>query len=287
MPDKCRLVMVGDWGSGLPRARKVAQEMRKFVQESLAAGIECHVIHLGDVYYSGFEYEYKKRFLPFWPVEPGEEDRVGSWSLNGNHDMYSGGHAYYGTLLADFRFSRQSRSSFFRLANDNWQFIGLDTAYDDNGLKDPQATWLAQTIANNPQRSILLTHHQFYSAYEDGPAVGQVLREKLGPLLDGNRIFGAIWGHEHRCILHSRHGGLEYGRLIGHGGVPVYMTHADGDQYSPPATFEDRRYLGSGLEHWAYMGFAVLDLDGPTIRERYLDEDGSLRREETIAPGEA
>lgn len=284
MADRCRLVIVGDWGSGLPRAQKVGREMRKFVEESLAAGTECHVLHLGDVYYSGFDYEYRKRFLPYWPVNPGEEDRVGSWSLNGNHDMYSGGHGFFGTLLADERFAKQAKSSFFRLANNNWQFVGLDTAYDDNGLKDPQAVWLAETLAKNPQRAVLLTHHQFFSAYEDAPSVGQVLRDKLGHLLTERRIFGAIWGHEHRCVLHAPHGNLEYSRLVGNGGVPVYMTHADSDGYADPAIFEDRRYLGSGLEQWAYMGFAVIDLDGGTLRAKYVDEDGFVCREETVAP---
>ena len=287
MASKCRLVMVGDWGSGLPRAQKVANQMRKLVEEAMAAGTECHVIHLGDVYYSGFDYEYRKRFLPYWPVRSGEESRVGSWSLNGNHDMYSGGHAYYGTLLEDPRFARQARSSFFRLSNENWQFVGLDTAYDDNGLRDPQATWLAETFAKNPQRAVLLTHHQFFSAYEDEPSVGKVLHEKLGPLLAGGRIFGAIWGHEHRCVLHTAHDGLEYARLVGHGGVPVYMTHERDDQYPSPAIFEDRRYIPSGLERWAYMGFVVIDLEGRAMRERYLDEDGVLCRDETILAGAA
>ncbi len=288
MANRCRLVMVGDWGSGLPRAQKVATEMRKYVKECLDQGIECHVIHLGDVYYSGFEYEYKKRFLPYWPVEPGEQDRVGSWSLNGNHDMYSGGHAYFGTLLADPRFERQKKSSFFRLANANWQFIGLDTAYEDNGLKDPQATWLAGVLAKNSQRAVVLTHHQFFSAYEDSPSVGEILRQKLEPLLSESRVFGAIWGHEHRCVVHEPHADLEYARLVGNGGVPVYMTHREDEPYSSPVTFEDRRlFLENGLEKWAYMGFAVFDIDGKAMKAKYVDENGSVRHEEGVDAGNA
>jgi hypothetical protein len=62
--ERCRLVMVGDWGSGLPRARATADAMRAFIDECLADGTDCHVIHLGDVYYSGWDWEYRKRFLP-------------------------------------------------------------------------------------------------------------------------------------------------------------------------------------------------------------------------------
>lgn len=282
LADRCRLVMVGDWGSGLPRAQKVAREMRKYVEESIKDDVECHVVHLGDVYYSGWEYEYRKRFLRYWPVKTEERDKVGSWSLNGNHDMYSGGHAYYGTLLADPRFAKQAKSSFFRLANAAWQIIGLDTAYDDNGLKDPQAAWLADTLARNDQRAILLTHHQFFSVYENAPSVGRALTEKLGPLLSDNRIYGAVWGHEHRCVLHAAHGGLQFARLLGNGGVPVYMTHDPAAAYPSPAIYEDRRYLPSGLERWAYMGFAVIDLDARSLRARYIDEFGWKYREENV-----
>jgi 3',5'-cyclic AMP phosphodiesterase CpdA len=274
--------MVGDWGSGLPRAQKVATQMRKFVAQSLAEGGDCHVIHLGDVYYSGYEYEYQERFLKHWPVSCGEQNRVGSWSLNGNHDMYTGGYHFYDTLLANDRFAAQGRSSFFRLFNTHWQFIGLDTAYEDNDLRKPQAGWVAATLEGSKRRTILLTHHQFFRAYENAWSVGQALNAKLWPLLNADKIYGAIWGHEHRCIIHAAHKNLTFARLVGHGGVPVYMLHGKDDPYPLPATFEDRRYLQKGLERWAYMGFAVFDLDGPMMKVRYLDENGDLQHEETI-----
>jgi Calcineurin-like phosphoesterase len=282
MNDRCRIVMVGDWGSGILRAQKTARAMRVYVEECLKSGIECHVIHLGDVYYSGWDYEVRDRFLRYWPVKPGEEEEVGSWSLNGNHDMYSGGYAYFDTLLADARFRRQNRSSFFRLFSSHWQFLGLDTAWDDNGLKDPQSSWVENVVAHNPQRTMLLTHHQLFSAYENTPDVGQVMRQKLGDVLDAGKIDAAIWGHEHRCVLHNPYGRVRYGRLVGHGGVPVYMTQAADSPYPEPATYEDRRYIQSGLERWAYMGFAVLDLDSDRLEVRYVDENGRLDKSETF-----
>ena len=51
--NRARLVLVGDWGTGLPRARSVADQMRRVIEQGLAAGLDQHVIHLGDVYYSG------------------------------------------------------------------------------------------------------------------------------------------------------------------------------------------------------------------------------------------
>ena len=116
--------------------------------------------------------------------------------------MYSGGHGYFGTLLADARFARQGRTSFFRLFNNHWQILGLDTAWDDDGLKDPQASWVASMVADNPQRTMIMTHRQLFSPYENGDGVKK-LKTKIGGLLNAGKIKAAIRGHEHRCILHK------------------------------------------------------------------------------------
>jgi hypothetical protein len=196
--------------------------------------------------------------------------------------MYSGGHAYFDHLLKDARFYRQEQRSFFRLANDHWQILGLDTAWDDNGLKDPQAAWVSTILDQSRQKAIMLTHHQLFSAYEDGPDVGRVLQEKLGSILQAERITAAFWGHEHRCITYAPTSGVKHARLIGHGGVPTYMTHAENDPFPAPATYEYRQYIRKGLEYWALFGFAVLDFDAAMIRVRYVDENGSNHMQEII-----
>jgi len=280
--ERARVIIVGDWGSGIPRAQLVAAAMRTAVEQAQRESRDVQVIHLGDVYYSGWEFEYRERFLPYWPVKPEEADRIGSWSLNGNHDMYSGGHAYFDVLLKDARFRKQGQASFFRLHNQNWQLIGLDTSWDDNGLKDPQDGWVKQTLEQNQQKAILLTHHQLFSAYDSGPATGKVLGQKLGPVFDKKQIHTWFWGHEHRFIIYDPTPEVQNARLLGHGGVPVYMTHKDSDPYVKPAVFEDRRFIPSGLEHWAMFGFAILDIEGPAINVSYVDEKGTTVKSETI-----
>jgi hypothetical protein len=278
--DQARLVIVGDWGSGVPRARKVAREMRKVLDEGLAAGREQHAIHLGDVYYSGWEYEYRDRFHAWWPVEPGEAARIPSWNLNGNHDMYSGGHAFFDYALKDQRFARQQGSSRFSLRNDHWTILGLDTAWDEHDLHGDQAAWAQGMLEGAPGKGMLLSHHQIFSAYEKGE---NKLIEKIRPVLKTGRVRSWLWGHEHRCVLYDPTENVEYARCVGHGGVPVYMTHKESDPYPPPAAWEFRDFLQSGLERWALFGFAVLDLDGPKITVRYIDENGKENRREQIA----
>ena len=280
--DRARLVVVGDWGSGIPRARKVADQMRKVIDQGIETGREQHVVHLGDVYYSGWEYEYRDRFLKYWPVRNGEEDRVLSWNLNGNHDMYAGGHAFFGHALADPRFKRQEKSSWFSLRNDHWTILGLDTAWEDHGLQGNQAAWARQMLEGSPGKGLLLSHHQIFSSYEKGKQESTLL-QKIRPVLDTGRVRSWFWGHEHRCVLYKPYEKVEFARCIGHGGVPVYMTHGERDPYPPPGAYEYRGYFDKGLERWAWFGFAVLDFEGPEIRVRYIDENGVEHKNERIA----
>jgi hypothetical protein len=262
-----RLVILGDWGSGIPRAQNVAKEIRRIIEPDIGRR-EQHVIHLGDVYYSGFKREYDRNFLRYWPVQQGEP--VGSWSCNGNHDMYSGGHAYFGHLLADSRFRAQDRSSWFALENDDWQLLGLDTAYEDHALIDPQGAWVADKLREHKdRRTMLLSHHQLFSAYgSQGPKI----RDKLRGPLDSGRITAWFWGHEHRCVQYEDGTqGVGKARLVGHSGVPVY---AHREPVRPPAEFHYLESFPTALEEWAVMGFAVVELSGAHAEVRYFNEFG-------------
>ena len=282
--NNARLIVVGDWGSGLPRARRIAGEIRKTIDHGKETRIEQHVIHLGDVYYSGWKREYDERFLRDWPVRPEEANDITSWSLNANHDMYSGGHDYFDYLLADPRFTRHEHSSVFSLTNDHWQILGLDTGYEEGALCDPQPNWVREVLGAAPgKKSMVFSHHQLFSGYEKGsPAIARALE----PVLGAERPIDAwFWGHEHRCVFYGPHQNVRHARLIGHGGVPVYMLHRQDAPYPDPVTYEYRDYLvkSLGLEHFALFGFAVLDFAGSKIMARYIDEKGREHKREQIA----
>ena len=279
--DQARVLLVGDWGTGLPRAREVSGKMRRFIEEGKASNLEVHVIHLGDVYYAGWEREYRKRFLPHWPVKPAEADSIGSWCLNANHDMYSGGYGYFDFLLADGRFGRQQRSSYFELFNQHWQIIGLDSGWDAGDLKDPQSQWVETCVASSERKVMLLSHHPLFSVY-DPKCVGKEMGKKLRKTLQSKRVRGWFWGHEHRCMLYDDYLDVPFARCVGNGGVPVYMTHNVDDPYPAPGNYEYRGWIDKGLEPWALMGFAVLDFDGPAINIRYVNEYGNTHKAEVI-----
>lgn len=270
--NKARIFVVGDWGSGIERAQGIGRMMSEMIEKGGAQ--EQHVIHLGDVYYSGWGWEVDRRFLRYWPVQKERSDSISSWSLNGNHDMYSGGYGYFDRLLADPRFQRQQSASYFRLFNDNWQLLGLDTAYQDNTLEKLQTDWIRQQTVGSKCKTMLLSHHQPFTVYEkDSIKMDATLKN----VLHEGGIRAWLFGHEHRCILYNESLKIKYPRLIGHGGVPVYMSHRKNDPFDPPVAYEYRGFIEGGplgIEHWAPFGFAVLDFDNAKIGARYFYEDG-------------
>jgi hypothetical protein len=295
--DNARVVIVGDWGTGLPRAQEVAKFMAEEVSEALAEDREAHVIHLGDIYYSGLKGEVRRHVLApgMWPVSTEQASAgVTSWSLNGNHDMYSGGFGYFETLLGDERFSRQrspdgKATSFFRLRSPSWDFVALDTSWDTDVLssgfigvlQDPQAEFAQRVAGESARKLMLLSHHQLLSVY-DKEDLGPTLEEKLAPLLDGGRVTAWLWGHEHRCMGFEGAKQVKTSRCIGHGGVPVLMEHKPHEPIPSPGEWEERDFSEYHGDHWGRMGFAILDLAGPKIKVRYRNELGLTSRKETI-----
>jgi hypothetical protein len=275
---KARLVLMGDWASGVPRARNVAEQIKVQLNDPDVSNWERHVIHLGDTYYAGLGSEYRDHLGKLWPVAGSDAERIRSWCLNGNHDMYSGGRNLFEFLCADPRFTPQAGCTWFGLENEHWLIFGLDTAFESQGLKGdkgglaaPQAQWIMEKIAARPNKKIiLLSHHQPFSAWEgDSP----LLLQALDPLIKGPRPIDAwFWGHEHRCAVYKPAFNIRYPALIGHGGVPVYASSKEPKGHEVLAY--RTRSFSRFLEKYSYMGFAVLDLDGPKATVRYLDENG-------------
>ena len=120
------------------------------------------------------------------------------------------------------------------------------------------------------------------SAY-DQAALGPVLPARLGPVLGSGCVTAWWWGHEHRCMGFQPGQGVPFARCLGRGGVPVLQPHAPGDPVPVPGAWEDRSFLEDPAgNHWARLGFAVLDLDGSQMQVRYRDDTGAEIRSEVI-----
>lgn len=286
IPNEAQIGILGDWGTGLYGAPEITKTVRKGTAPTV-------LLHLGDIYYSGTDTEVRERFLDQWPAIPG----VISRALNSNHEMYSGGDAYFKTTLT--RFGQEG--SYFALQNTHWTLVGLDVAYKDHAIDDEQVNWLRQILAQAGERRVILfSHHQLYSHFESQgdklwghPGFGAILRSK--------RIFAWYWGHEHRCTLFEapdERFGL-YGRCIGHGGMPQSRRatrglsearepryakgewrrspaqKVDGNELPACVVLEGRNpYIKDEEEKFSPHGYAVLTLSGPRLTEQILDPTG-------------
>ena len=259
MSSHVTIALVADWGGGNDHAQAVAREIEK-LNPSI-------VIHLGDVYYVGAEKEVRQRFLQYWP---GSTDRGRSFALNSNHEMYSGGYAYFDITLKEFK----QGASYFCLENDNWRLIGLDTGYVEHDLTKDQFEWLSALLADGSgKKNVLFSHHQPFSAYESSGGGEERLQNWLGDFMTAGKIAGWYWGHEHLCVVYKRYMGIK-GRCIGNGCFPYDLPPTTPPLGGPKvewiSTRSDPKRPKRGIH-----GFALLTIDGPQMKASYIDETGS------------
>ncbi|MGD0470280.1 MAG: metallophosphoesterase [Terriglobales bacterium] len=282
LPPSAKVALLADWGGDNPAARHIASVAKK--QEPNIA------IHLGDIYYGGIESECET-FLQLWPFQtniqhPGIGIPPGSsFALNGNHEMYSGGQAYFDLVLKAFG----QPQPFFCLESERWRLIGLDTAYNGGRLKpsdasDPitrQWNWLIEILKKNDgKRNILLTHHQPVSAHTEEFNDSQPLREDVAALLategvSPDAIFGWFFGHEHRCALYKDSATQFNARLIGNECIPHQVqTENVADPGCTPIEKVNRRQTdpNSGAATSMFVNLSFLD-PSPELLIEYIDED--------------
>lgn len=278
--DKGKIAIVGDWGTNLYGAPVSAAAIRK-------AGNFEMVLHLGDIYYSGTVQETRERFLSVWPEGAGKVSRA----LNGNHEMYSGGYAYFDEILPAFN----QPSSYFAVQNEHFLLVGLDTAHTDHALDAQQVSWLNAVIAGAGKREVILfSHHQLFSRLD---AQGPMLQSALAGLFQKSAIGAWYWGHEHLCVIYDKHPTLNLlGRCIGHGGIPsprkyevvnapiqdaahgITWRRLDPTANSPQCfVLDGRNPLVPGEEDkFGPHGYLTLDFDGPALIERVHLPEGTV-----------
>jgi hypothetical protein len=274
-----RVAVLGDWGTNLYGAPVSAASIKR------SGGYEL-LLHLGDIYYSGTKTETQRRFLEAWPTSAGKVSRA----LNGNHEMYSGGFAYFEDILPKFK----QPSSYFALQNEHWLLVGLDTAHTDHALDRPQVAWLKSVVQKaGPRKVILFSHHQPFSRLDQQ---GPDLQAALADLFQKRAIAAWYWGHEHDCVIYDKHPtfGL-LGRCIGHGGIPsprkseVLDARADhslngiawmrlsasADAPSSLVLDGPNPLVKGEEEKFGPHGYLTLDFDGPDLIERVHLPDGT------------
>jgi hypothetical protein len=280
LPAKAQIAIVGDWGTG--------QDAAKLVLRQIANKKPDVVIHLGDVYYAGTQNEVNKYFLQPWKqILNLATNPIPTFSLAGNHDMYSGGVPYYQMIQQQLG----QPASYFCLRNADWQFVGMDTGYHDHNpaaggdgatyLQDTEVTWLTDKVNNAGGRStVLLSHHQLFTAYDtiDNNEINLRLYPQVAPLLPKVALW--VWGHEHDFVPYDAYKGLARSCCLGHGAFPVGEDETPHEPKYPdvPVTKgADGKNIRLGITGGVYNhGYAIIELDGPAGKVSYYqdsDED--------------
>ena len=187
--DTITIAIAGDWGTGTQEAETIADLM-------IATKPDL-TIHLGDVYYVGDAPEIQENCFGMptngfqgvkWP-----HGSQGSFSLNGNHEMYANGRPYFTTFLPTLGMQGDASgqlASFFCLETAQWRIVAIDTAYNSVGipilsqipvinsipfiggdchLEEALLTWLRTVVKPkaNPKATLLFSHHQYFTAFKD------------------------------------------------------------------------------------------------------------------------
>jgi len=307
--DHFRLSIAGDWGTGTDEAQKVMEQMSGqnpdftihlgdvyYVGDSPELKQHC----LGE---PGPNPKIK-------PVK-WKGGTKGSFALAGNHEMYALGTSYFQDFLPVLglwnpvsKMPQGQKASFFCLKNRYWKVVGLDTGYYSTGfssalsflriksiqwfrktkwlkpsckLPDDLLQWLPAALApeSEPgaplQGLILLSHHQYYSGFDDWYVTPA---EQLQPLIKDRTVLW-WWGHEHRMAVYDQFSttkGIKvFGRCIGHGGMPVSRGRTPDIKDCNCLFYDNRKYQNDEQIDVGYNGYVNMTFDGPKVQVDYLD----------------
>ncbi|SDG72583.1 metallophosphoesterase family protein [Chitinophaga filiformis] len=237
LPSDARVAIIGDWGTGLADAQALLVDI-----------IQRHnphcIIHLGDIYYSGTPEECVNNFSAIIKnaFDIAEKDPVPVFTIPGNHDYYSLGWGYYSMvygLNSEIGTAAFQPASYFCLRTEDggWQFLGMDTGYNDSNpadqadpfyagpwLQPNEIEWHQDKLNNFAGATILLSHHQLFSSnskingelsdFSALPAQNPYLYQTFLPYFP--KIAAWLWGHEHNFVMFENDLlGLSKGRLLG------------------------------------------------------------------------
>jgi hypothetical protein len=288
--------VIGDWGTGQDDAVQLLKVLITGVQAQYNRPPDA-IIHLGDIYYSGtpigtssapnYPGECQTNFLKVltnvFTETLGAGKRIPVFSIPGNHEYYSMGAGYFHEVLPQTNSGTANQpASFFclRTEDDSWQFLGMDTGYHDSNpanqfnpfdpapeLQKDEVVWLHDKLDNFAGKTILLSHHQLFSANAklNGGGTGYPPNFNTFLMSYFGRYFGTIaawlWGHEHNMVLYQDDLlGLTKGRLIGSSayeettGETPYRINYQGAPYLDPTKYQ----LGSDGAYYNHS-YAIMD----------------------------
>jgi hypothetical protein len=289
LPSVAKILMLGDWGTHMTdNVALLVQALRNFKPDI--------VMHLGDIYYSGTNFECQQNVLQVMNdlMPKHGMKRLPFFAIPGNHEYYSGGEGFF-SMIDGINFGMagyQQKASYFclRSADGAWQFLGMDTGYNDRnpvkkemgpGLQSSEIKWHRDKLENFKGTTIMLSHHPLFSANASlsggaTPYLNIHLNCAFKPYFD--RIAAWFWGHEHNFVaFKDGQCGLRKGRLIGCSAYeerksedPYYNKFPDDIAYAPDMKYLDLSPYQEDAEAYYNHAMALLEVSPAKIDVRYF-----------------
>jgi hypothetical protein len=271
--EKLKIAVAGDFGTGnFGSNDSPSTKISKIIRT-----LQPHVtIHLGDVYYAGTSPEETSKLINYWPA-----GSLHSFTLNSNHEMYSGGGPYFNEAVGGPLFyMSQSPWSFFAFEYGNWIVVGLDSAYC-SGVMD---LYMNGSLGNNAQlpfltaltqkgkKVIVLTHHNGFEL--DGTQPNKLYNEVMSAFENVNAPSYWYWGHKHAGAVYKQRGGTNF-RCTGHSALPWGCSSMLAGS-SEVIWFEKRNAGDPNEKLRVFNGFTMLELDADNLTETFYDEMGGV-----------
>jgi Calcineurin-like phosphoesterase len=285
------IAIMGDWGTGNYTDGPSQTSPSNQIMAQIAALKPDMVIHLGDVYYAGsdnvliFSGEEQTNLVDAWAYNA----PLGNFTLNSNHEMYSGANGYYNVALKSPLFANQTNTSYFSITYGDWVILGLDSAYNSSGMNmqgritDPYQPAFIQAQAAN-KNTIVLTHHNPVDL------LGQNTNPLWDDLMASSALNGAApaiwyWGHIHNGIVYSENAVTSEStraRCLGNAAIPIGTANwllQEQQQSQSTIDFFTNTALNDGNANNALRvknGFAILTIQNGTVTETWYDQSGAI-----------
>jgi hypothetical protein len=266
------VAVFADFGTGYYHSRYIAKQLREAKYP--------YAVHLGDVYYSGTQSEFDDYFIR--ELDPMLNDTC-IYTLNSNHEMFSGSVPYFKYLVKRMSNPKQKqRGSYFCLKSAKFNLIGIDTDYYEESRYNNAKLkiWLENRLLEgrkSGQMNILFSANEPYE--HNSSDLTDLINIDLRKLVIDKKLVDLwFWGNVHYCALYDRSSKLPFiGSCVGHGGYPYYTQSKDEDYKCPVRV----RFLETRSRFWKWPqmrqdvgnnGYCLMKLnhDG-TVELNYID----------------